>query len=125
MAANPLILWPLLPLEEAVRDRWTVRRAPSAGTSANVQTLSNVGAKNSKGEITKVTQLFETVRRDIAKEGHTLVKKITHTSETSTSAVATSGTTNPRSHEHRVARAVKESSMGALVREIFTKWEDD
>ncbi|KAJ3557735.1 hypothetical protein NM688_g1306 [Phlebia brevispora] len=96
---NPEIIWQLLPLEQVVKDNWHVIREPS-----DIQ-------QKSKDEET-VVKLLTTVKQDIVKTGHNVMAKVTH-SQTSTT---TTTTRDPRAN--LLIRAMNESNMGSLVRNL-------
>lgn len=105
--ASPALLWGLLPLEEMLRAHWRVVRAPS----------SPVEVQGTAGGGGPATHLLTMVKEDVVRAGHSL---FAHTTTTTTTTHSETERTSA-DHEHRaglLVRAMHESSMGAVVREL-------
>lgn len=117
----PSILWGLLPLECRVRDTWVVKRAPTD----SLVSASASGTKESVAD--EVTHLV----KNVLKEGHGLLEKVTHrhaSKEQAPTMQSGFGQIEPGTHEavgrrvhESLKRAVYESSIGPMLEELMVK----
>ena len=116
--ACPALVWELLPLEADLRAHWTVKRAPTPEDAKALQSQADVRVKAQAEPGSTVARWFESVEEKVVSDGRAFVESVTHTQTTSVTANVPSGTA-----DNSLLTAVKESPVGALVKEILS-WDD-